>query len=226
MPKHKVIHTPEFRDVVYSSERWSLLKSKRDEAENIMGTLTNCGLKPIVHGSIARGDVNKGSDIDVVIPYTTQPYLVEYCLERNGFTPVTRYVIKATPASTPKAYIELDPEGLKTVSFPLGDLSPREWEFYKFGGMIDLEALKNGVRVPGVNKNLVLIIPTESGHKEAPVTGYEGFVAKVVGVSLETVLERVHVLTRRDAHGRTGVFIKYVLAPVETFEEAVDKLGM
>ncbi len=224
VPKHKVEKTPEFREVLYDEIRWRILKELRKDALRIMNALTSCGLKPIVHGSVARGDVGKESDVDVVIPYVVQPCLVELCLERAGLTLMNRYVVQATPAMTPKAYVELDTHGLRTVSFPLRHLGTREWEFYRFGGLLDIESLRAGKRVPGVNKSLVLIIPTLGGHKEAPVIGYEGYVAKVLGVSIETVLERVRVLTRRDKHGRTGVFLKYVLAPNESFEEAVNRL--
>jgi len=223
-PRHKVVRTPEFKEVVYDSGRWKLLKSLRSEALRIMEVLTRCGISPVVHGSVTRGDVSRRSDVDVVVPYVVQPYLVLTCIEGSGLNIYSKYIVQATPASTPKAYVELDPEGLKTVSFPLGHLSPREWEFYRFGGLLDVSELRKEKRVPGVNKSLRLIIPTKYGHKEAPVIGYEDFTARVIGISIETVLERVKVLTRRDAHGRTGVFLKYVLVGDENFEEAYRKL--
>ena len=223
-PRHKVVRVPEFKEVIYDKSRWDLLRELRREAQKIMLTLSRCGFSPVVHGSIARGDVSKRSDIDVVIPYTVQPYLVLTCIENSNLHTYSKYIIQATPASTPKAYIELDPEGLKTISFPLGHLSPREWEFYKFGGLLDIQDLKEGKRVPGVNKSLLLIVPTKHGHKEAPVIGYEDFAAKVIGISIETVLERIRVLAKRDMYGRTGVFLKYVLVGDENFEEAYRRL--
>jgi len=66
---------------------------------------------------------------------------------------------------------------------------------------------------------LTLIVPTPSGHVESAVMGREEQVAKVLGVSPEIVKERVRVLTRRDAVGRTGVFLRSLLGPNETFEE-------
>ncbi len=224
VPRHKVVRNPEFRDVIYDENHWKLLKRLRSEALNIMINLIRCGFKPITHGSIARGDVNRGSDIDVVIPYVVQPYLVELCLEKHGLTIHNKYIIKATPKSTPKAYIELDLEGKRTVSFPLSKLSMREWEFYKFGGLITYDDIVAGKRVPGVNKSLILIIPTKEGHREAPVIGYEDYAAKVLNISIETVLERIRVLTKRDRYGRTGVFLKYILRSGESFEEALDVL--
>jgi predicted nucleotidyltransferase len=50
-------------------------------------------------------------------------------------------------------------------------------------------------------------------------------VAKRLGVSAETVLDRVHALLKRDEVGRTGVFIKRELAPDETFEMVMKKLA-
>ncbi len=224
LPKHKVIKTPEFREVIYDNTHWELLESLRSEALRIMEILRRCGFRSITHGSVARGDVDRGSDVDVVIPYPVQPFLVVTCLESYGFNIYGKYIIKATPIATPKAYIELDPKGLRTVSFPLSNLSPREWEFYRFGGLVTYDDLVKNVRVPGVNKSLVLIVPTPRGHIESPVIGYEDYVARVTGVSIDTVMERVKVLTRRDEVGRTGVYLKYVLRPDESFEEAISKL--
>ncbi len=224
VPKHKVDKAPEFREVIYSPRRWEILRSLRRDAVGIMRCLASKGFRPITHGSVARGDVDEVSDVDVVVPYPVHPYLVVLALEACGYTLVSKYIVQATPSMTPKAYVELDPHGLRTVSFPLCRLAKREWEFYRFGGLLDLEGVERGDRVAGVNKSLVLIIPTKRGHREAPVVGYEGYVARVLGISLETVLERVRVLTRRDRLGRTGVFLKYVLGPEESFEEAMAKL--
>ncbi len=224
IPKHKVSRKPEFKEVIYSDREWKLLRKLRRKALEVMEVLVRCGLKPITHGSIARGDVDEGSDVDVVIPYVVQPFLITLCIENSGLNMFKKYIVKATPTSTPKAYIELDPEGKVTISFPITHLSTREWEFYRFGGLVTYDDLINNIRVPGVNKSLILIIPTDRGHKELPVIGYEDYVARVVGVSIETVQERIKVLTRRDEHGRTGVFLNYVLLGDESFEEAINKL--
>ena len=109
----------EFREVTYTSERWLILKRKRLIAHEIMDCLRRNGLKSIVYGSIARGDVNKQSDVDVFIPYKIPSYQVEYALERKGFQIFDRIIVQATPKYCIKAYINLDSKGLLSVSFPL-----------------------------------------------------------------------------------------------------------
>lgn len=223
-PRHKVSKVPEHKEIHYPENNWRLLNVLRNEALKLMKILIKCNFYPILHGSLARGDVNANSDIDIVIPYNIRPYEVETCLENNNLIPINRYIIQATPSSALKAYIELEHKGLKNISFPLTPLSSREHEFYRFGGLINYHELVKGLRVPGVNKQLILIVPKPYGHDEYPVIGYEGYVAKLIGVSLETVKERIEVLSRRDEYGRTGVYLKYVLMINESFDEALVKL--
>ena len=85
--------------------------------------------------------------------------------------------------------------------------------------------LNKDVRVPGVDKRLMLIEPASEGHVESAVVGQEEAVANLLGVSLNTVLDRVHALLRRDKVGRTGVFIERELSPDETFELVLKKLA-
>ncbi|KSW11948.1 DNA polymerase subunit beta [Pyrodictium occultum] len=225
MPREKVERRGEYRAVVYTEEHWRLLESLRREAKSVMEALVSLGLAPLVHGSIARGDVHRDSDIDVFIPSVVPSYMVELGLERAGLRISHKLIVQATPQSTPKAYIALDAYEKRVVSFPLAKLSKREYEFYYFGGALDYAGLVAGRRVPGVNKRLVLIEPTPEGHRESPVIGREAEVARVVGVSVDTVLERVRVLTRRDALGRTGVFVKHELEPWDSIEDAVRRLA-
>jgi predicted nucleotidyltransferase len=224
MGRTRVRSILEFREVVYGDDHWRLLKELRIKAREVMEIFVKHGLQVWVHGSIARGDVWEKSDVDVVILIKTPGLIVEHILEESGFKPFSRYIIAATPTTTPKGIIYLDDEERVSVSFPLFDYKPREVEFYKYSGVLTYSQLLADERVPGVNKNLVLIIPTESGHLEAPVPGYEDYVAKVLGVSVDIVKERVEVLTRRDQVGRTGIFAKIALAPGESFEEAFERL--
>jgi predicted nucleotidyltransferase len=71
----------------------------------------------------------------------------------------------------------------------------------------------------------MLIEPTEKGHVESSVIGKEESAAKTLGIAAETVLDRVHALMKRDAVGRTGVFVKRELLQDEPFELALKKLA-
>jgi predicted nucleotidyltransferase len=213
----------EYKEVTYSGARWALLWELREKATRIMAALEGSNLRTLVHGSIVRGDVNKNSDIDVFIAEPQSSFLVETALERAGVPVNARLLIQATPNYAMKAYIEVD-IGV-SVSFPLMRMRKVEREFYKFGGEVNLSQLRAGVRVSGVDKRLMFIEPTMKGHVESSVIGREEVVAKRLGVSAETVLDRVHALLKRDEVGRTGVFIKRDLAGEETFELALKKLA-
>jgi len=210
-------------EVIYDEEHWNLLRRLRAEAIEIMSILNDLHISSMVHGSIARGDVSEKSDVDIFIPDVVSSFLVETALERAGISISRRILIQATPTYSIKAYIEID-EG-RSISFPLSKLRKTEREFYKFGGEATLEMLKQEIRTPGVDKRLMLIEPTADGHIESSIIGRENQAAKLLGVSVETVLDRVHALRRRDKIGRTGLFIERELLPNETFESALKKLA-
>ncbi len=214
-----------YLEVYYEPWRWRVLEEKRGLAIKVMEVLQAYYKNLITHGSIARGDVDRDSDIDIVIVDPPNPSLVELTLEKGGFKVRWKEIVQATPTYTPKVYLYLDYEGLLVVSYPLARLRPREREFYKWGGECVLDDLRRGVRVPGVNKRLRLIEPTDKGHRESPVIGREGYVAKLLGISVETVIERIRVLTKRREHGRTGVFLKIELNPEDSVEEAIAKVA-
>ncbi len=211
--------------IVYSENHWILLRKKRSLAIKLMKALIPLGKPVIIHGSVARGDVKEDSDIDVVILEPVIPGLVEFYLEQAGYHIYQKEIVQATPNYIPKVYIYLDLEEEQVVSYPLAQLRPREREFYKWGGELDLKSLIENKRVPGVNKDLILIIPTEKGHKTMQVVGNEEIVARTLGISIATIRERVEVLTRRREHGRTGVFLKETLSPDEPVEEAVKRIA-
>jgi len=213
----------EHREVFYDAERWNLLEEFRQKSERIMEALEVFHLESIVHGSIARGDVNKKSDIDIFIAHQTSSFLVETALEKAGIPVNRRLVVQATPTYAMKAYIEIDENA--SVSFPLMKMRKVEREFYKFGGEVSLENLREGLRVCGVDKRLMLIEPTKKGHRENTVIGREEQAAKLLEISVETVLDRVHALLRRDEVGRTGVFVEKELSSGETFEMALKRLA-
>jgi predicted nucleotidyltransferase len=219
----KPVKRAERVEVIYDKKRWKLLIELRFKTVQIMETLDKFHLRSIAHGSIARGDVSETSDIDVFLPDPPSSFMIETALDRSGVQVNRRIVVQATPLYAVKGYIEIDKQ--RCISFPLAKLRPVEKDFYKFGGEASLSMLKKDMRVSGVDKRLMLIEPTSEGHVESAVVGREEAVANLLGVSLNTVLDRVHALLRRDEVGRTGVFIERELSPDETFELVLKKLA-
>ncbi|MDH7476940.1 MAG: nucleotidyltransferase domain-containing protein [Candidatus Bathyarchaeota archaeon] len=219
----KPLRRLEYHEVIYDAKRWSLLENFRRKAMQIIEALAVFHLESIVHGSIARGDVNEKSDIDVFIPTQVSSFTVESALEKAGIMANRRLVVQATPAYAMKAYIQINEN--TSVSFPLMKMRKVEREFYRFGGEATIKNLRDGIRVCGVDKRLMLIEPTKEGHKESTILGREEYVGKLLGISVETVLDRVHALLRRDEVGRTGVFIEKEVLDGETFEMALKRLA-
>ncbi|MEM1645060.1 MAG: nucleotidyltransferase domain-containing protein [Ignisphaera sp.] len=211
-------------EVIYTQEHWYVLEEKRAKGLKIVTTLNKCGLfVAIVHGSVARGDITRNSDVDVALlhPYSTS--LVKLCLEENGFKVYDVKIVQPTPKHTPKVYIYLDPSE-ERVSLPLAELDPIEIEYYKFSGFVTKEDILAGKRVRGVNKKLKLVIPTEKGHIEIPVIGNEGYVGRLLGVSIDVVKDRVEALTKRIEEGHSGLFIEVSVPMVEEIEYFIEKL--
>jgi predicted nucleotidyltransferase len=84
--------------------------------------------------------------------------------------------------------------------------------------------LERGERICGVDKRLIFIEPTPRGHKEVSIKEKENYVARALGISLETIEERIRVLDRRDRIGRTGVYLNVTLSPEESFEEVLERI--
>lgn len=210
-------------EIVYSDKRWKLLEELRKQAAGIMESLEKANLNCIVHGSIARGDVSATSDIDVFVTDPPSSFVIESALEQSGFTINRRVLVQATPSYAAKGYVEIDPK--RVVSFALMKLRSLERDFYCFSGEATLSLIRNGRRVSGVDKRLLLIEPTVHGHVESTIVGREETVAKRLNVSVQTVLDRVHALLRRDKVGRTGVFVERELDLDETFEMVLKQLA-
>ncbi len=209
-------------EIVYTDEQWKLLKEKRKRAIDVMSQLKKFGMDSIAYGSIARGDVRKNSDIDVFIPYQIPSYKIELALE--GFEIVERRIVQATPNYAIKGEFVLTDN--TTVSFPLVKMKENELDFYKFGGCINYDDILRNKRVAGVDKRLVLIIPTKKGHREISVFDLQpSYVAKVLDVSLEIVEERIRVLTRRREVGRTGIFLQEVVPSYSSFEAYLNEIA-
>ncbi len=209
-------------EVVYSNMHWERLGEQRDRAISMLRPLHDSHITCFVYGSIARGDTSEGSDIDVFIPAPPSPTMIEAVLESSGIRYGGRQIIQATPSYAAKGYIIIDDK--HGYSFPLVDMRSNEAEFTRFAGQVGLADLENNVRVPGVNKELHLIEPTNTGHTETSVQGVEGLVARKLGVGIRIVNERVRALKRREKVGRTGVFIKRDLGPDESFSSVFQEL--
>lgn len=211
--REKVVEYLDERQVVYSKKRFELLENLR---EKVLKILEIIHFPSFVYGSVARGDVHKDSDVDILILNPVPSYKIEYELKEAGFGFFNREIIVATPNSVPKAHIYMDEK--TSITLPLIEFSRNEEDFYRFGGLLGREEIISGKRVLGVNKRLLLISPTEDGHRESSIIGRESTVAKLLGVGIDIVNERIRVLTRRDKVGRTGTYLKVGLAPHETFE--------
>jgi len=214
--KPEVLH--EDRVVVYEDGHWPLLANLREKALSLMQKLETLGVQSYVYGSIARGDISKSSDIDIIVPYAVPSYKIDLAVGKGA----ERELVQATPSSVLKGHLYID--DMTCVTFPLFKMMTREVEFYKWGGQVSLSQLKENVRVLGVDKRLLLIEPTESGHIERGVIGYEHIIAKQLGVSIDIAHERVRVLTRRDEVGRTGVYLTQSITDDESFEEVAKSL--
>ncbi|MCW4020003.1 MAG: nucleotidyltransferase domain-containing protein [Candidatus Bathyarchaeota archaeon] len=210
-------------EVTYDKKCWRLLDNLRTRATEIMEALERSHIFSTVHGSISRGDVTPKSDIDIFISTPFSSFAVETALEKAALPVSRRILVQATPTYSLKAYVQIDEQ--RSVAFPLSRLRKAEREFYKFGGEATLEMLRKRERTPGADKRLMLIEPTTDGHVETSIIGYEESVAKLLGVSADTVLDRVRALRRRDRVGRTGLFIECELLPEETFEAVLKKLA-
>ena len=212
------------QDIIsYEKQRWELLGNLRKKAVRVMLLLRDAGFESFDHGSLARGDVSAGSDIDIIIPQVVPSFRVELSLDEVGIT--GRKLVQATPGGLMKAHISLP--GNTMVTFPLVTPTNREVDFYAFGGLLSLEKLEDVIhnRVAGVDKRLMLIEPLPNGHVETPLLDLSsGVVAKRVGVGQDIVDERVRVLNRRARVGTTGVYLDRTLAPDEGFESVLEEI--
>ena len=209
-------------EVFYNKEHWDLLDILRGESSEIIEILKNVNIFSIVHGSIARGDISDRSDIDIFIPQIISSFIIETALVRANIPINKRILVQATPTYSIRGYIKLNKQ--ICISFPLSKLRRTEREFYKYGGLATLEMLRNKRRIYGVDKRLMIIEPTVRGHIESSIKDREEEIAKLLKISVNTVLDRIRVLTRRDKVGRTGRFIEIELLSNETFESKLKKL--
>jgi predicted nucleotidyltransferase len=205
-------------EIRYDAEQRDHFHYLRTVALPILEALQS--LEPLLHGSIARGDTSKNSDIDVIIPYQITEFQIVVPLSTLRYEPMERWIIQATPLAAVKGILIFSATPPFSVTFPLIPFYPREHEFYYFGGAVGFSDLKRDllIRVPGVNKKLLFIEPTETGHNEYRITPENAMlIAKQLNIGVDTILERIRVLERRDKVGRTGIFKKRLLTPDESF---------
>lgn len=214
---------PDELDIVYSKSHWQLLARMRKQAVQVMESLGAWKTSALVHGSLARGDVDEKSDIDIIIPIKVSTQMIETSLGLGGFEVASREIVQATPMHSPKAHLFLDPEQAIAVTVPLATFRTLEEEFYAYGGTTSINELQAGVRKKGCTKKLTLVIPNESGHKEWSIVNREAEAAEILGIKLDIVRERVRVLGRRDQIGRTGNFLNLPVAPGMSFEEVLEQ---
>ncbi len=222
MKENKILRD-HFNTITYSENHLKLLHQKRERSKLLLEMFFKEGLNPFIYGSIARGDVHNDSDIDIVLIQSIAPYQIEIILDKNGFNNYFREIIMATPTDTLKLYIYLNE--LESITIPLSKFDKKSREFYDFGGKINLNQIKNSIRVPGLDKRLVLIQPTSDGHEEYSIIGNENLAAKQLNVSIDLINERKKVLLKREKKGRTGVFLKRPIAIRETTELVLKKLS-
>jgi len=222
MKGHKILRD-HFNNVTYSENHLKLLQQKRERSKMLLEMFVKEGLNPFIYGSIARGDIHNDSDIDMVLMQSIAPYQIEIILDKNGFNNYFREIIMATPTDTLKLYIYLNE--LESITIPLSKFNKKSSEFYDFGGKVNLNQIINSVRVPGINKRLVLIQPTSDGHEEYSIIGNEHLAAKQLNVSINLINERKRVLLRREKYGKTGVFLKRSIGVGETTELVLKQLS-
>ena len=106
----------EIKELRYTSARWALLKEFRAKATHVMAALEQFRMQPVVHGSVARGDVTKKSDIDIFIAEPPSSFLIEAALEKAELRIISRFIVQATPNYAMKGNIMIDEN--VSVSFP------------------------------------------------------------------------------------------------------------
>jgi len=209
-----------FSSIYYTDYEWELLRAKRERAKELMNMFRE--FIPFIYGSVARGNVHKDSDIDIIFLNQIPSFQIELVLNKYGYQKYLREIIMATPNDSIRLYIHLNE--LECITLPITKLNKKTLDFYSFGGKIDLNKLNKGIRVPGIDKRLVLIKPNPKGHEEFSIIDNENIAAKEIGISISSINERKKVLLKREKKGRTGVYLKRELEIDETIEEVLKEL--
>lgn len=223
------------REVIYDSDHWDLLQNFHEQAAMIMAPFHEKGIKMLVYGSVARGSVHKDSDIDILITRPIPSFQVELIIDTLTdsltLTLLEKKIIQATPNDIVKAHYVFDSN--ITITLLLTDFSTMPLEFYRFGGALTYSEIAEGLnseknkltRVPGVDKQLLIIQPNELGHTEQPLEDFQYTAAKILGISQQMIDQRLRVLTRRDKVGRTGVYLDEQIPLSSNVEEELRRLA-
>ncbi|MFX1239276.1 MAG: nucleotidyltransferase domain-containing protein [Promethearchaeota archaeon] len=220
MSNNRILQTHN-RSVIYSNEQWELLELKRNQAISLMSIFEP--FQPFLYGSIARGNVHRNSDIDIIFLNEVPSFQIELALEMNGFKNYLREIIIATPQDSIRLYIHLS--DLECITVPLTKMAKETLQFYDFGGKINLARLKNHERIPGIDKRLVFIRPTAKGHEEKSIIDNEHIIARELGINIKTINQRKKILLKREKQGRSGVFFKHRIEKDEITEEVLNRLS-
>lgn len=207
-------------EIEYDHSHFSLLNKLRGEAQEIQSMI---GVESFVYGSLARGDIHLGSDIDIIIIDQIESFQLEYKLGIGEDSSFEREIVQATPNHVIKGHIHLN--HYTTITFPLVSFSPVEEEFYRFSGICSNYEVRTGKRVPGVNKRLIMVEPREKGHLEYSINDRKKEVSKILDIKMDIIEERIRVLSKRTKYGRTGVFLKETLKQDESFESKLRYLA-
>ena len=209
--------------VKYSPEHWEHLDNLRKHALKVTSVFAHHGIDSLTYGSVARGDVNPKSDIDIILLTQIPSYRVELILDETNLSLNHKKIIQATPNDIIKAHFEI--EGDICITSLLTDFTSSPFEFYRFGGALNHKQLQDNERVPGVDKRLILIEPNDEGHKESPLIERQYEASKILRISQSMIDQRIRVLTRRDKIGRTGIFLNKDIGLNENIEEELRSIA-
>ncbi|MHA1169856.1 MAG: nucleotidyltransferase domain-containing protein, partial [Candidatus Hodarchaeales archaeon] len=93
--REKVEKKPTTGFIPLTAENRIILNEKREKAAEILEVLTRHGIHGLTYGSICRGDANKRSDIDIIVPSTLPSYKIEIALDNYHFE--EKIITQATP---------------------------------------------------------------------------------------------------------------------------------
>ncbi len=176
------------KEIIYDQTHWNILHRLRYKTKNILEKLKNHNIDSVVIGSVARGDVNKDSDIDIVLLNYIPTFFLENIFIGSGINIYHKTIVQATPNSVIKANIYLDKK--TSISIPLSKLTDLDYDFLKFTGSLSLDEIIIDKRVPGINKTLLFIQPTNKGHIEYSIIGSEYTIAKTLRISPQIIFQK------------------------------------